>query len=377
MSIRDRGLGILQALGSIGSGVMQAGGGVLNYLQQNPEFVDRSIIALEGLAQRPNQPLINLATANIAQRQQEQQVQEQANRTIDYFTNIGRPEIAEAIRTNPNMASQIYGSYVQRSLFPEPTEEWRTLTQAELQALGINDPSRLYQTNASGEIKAVGGSSTTINMGEDRNAVLAQMGPMYESALSAQMDKINDITASSNTNDMLMEVAEIVRDARARGGEIVGPASTPIQAIRNATLAVSQAFGIAVDTKRLNELSDDASDVEEARSILETVLFQKVQSMGGARGVTEVEFKRLVDTVPQLYTNPQAFFGVIESIINQNNNAINRWNNLNTALLGQYNTQAERMGATLALPIPFDFNPTEFDKDYYLGVTSSAPSGFN
>lgn len=122
MSIRDRGLGILQALGSIGSGVMQAGGGVLNYLQQNPEFVDRSILALEGLAQRPNQPLMQMASANIAQRQQERQLQNQANEASNFFMQQSQPQLAEFVRSNPALAPQIMASFAQRAFFPEPTE---------------------------------------------------------------------------------------------------------------------------------------------------------------------------------------------------------------------------------------------------------------
>ena len=61
----ERAMTLLSALGggmqNLGSNIGQAGRGVLGFIQNNPELIDRATIAIEGMSQRPNVPLMQMA----------------------------------------------------------------------------------------------------------------------------------------------------------------------------------------------------------------------------------------------------------------------------------------------------------------------------
>jgi len=83
--------------------------------------------------------------------------------------------------------------------------------------------------------------------------------------------------------------------------------------------------------EELQDAIDDVTTVDTATAVINDVLFRKVQALGGARGVTEVEFNKLMKTVPALNTTPRSFYEVLQTLIDDNNNRINTWRGYNNA----------------------------------------------
>lgn len=112
----ERAMTLLSALGggmqNLGSNIGQAGRGVLGFIQNNPELIDRATIAIEGMSQRPNQPLIQMAQAGIEQRQLQELSQDQANKTAQYFMSQGRQDLADAVLASPYSSGEILQGYV-------------------------------------------------------------------------------------------------------------------------------------------------------------------------------------------------------------------------------------------------------------------------
>ena len=111
-----RAMNLLSALGggmqNLGSNIGQAGRGVLGFIQNNPELIDRATIAIEGMSQRPNQPLIQMAQASMEQRQLQELSQDQANKTAQYFISQGRQDLADAVLAAPYSSGEILQGYV-------------------------------------------------------------------------------------------------------------------------------------------------------------------------------------------------------------------------------------------------------------------------
>ena len=224
-----RAMNLLQAIG----------GGLSNTFERNPNLLDTITLSLEGLAQRPNVPLMQMAQSNIAQRQQEQQVQEQANRTLDYFTGIGRSDIADIIRANPDMASQIYGSYVQRSLFPEPTEQYETFEGPD---------GQLYRRElTTNKVEAIGGGGSTLSPTFNVGGEEGSFGSAFREAIQAPI---------AATIAALPQQQEFLRDLEVLEGLING-----------ADLSTAQRL-IAQYGPNIGSLADETGRVGAAAAII-------------------------------------------------------------------------------------------------------------
>lgn len=118
--VGNRAQGILSA---IGGGLKGAGGtigrlaGSLasktgDFLRDHPDFLDTATIAVEGLSQRPNQPLIQMAQSNIDRRQlTESNSLKAANMSQSIFELTGDPNLAQQGYDNPEFGQQLLNQY--------------------------------------------------------------------------------------------------------------------------------------------------------------------------------------------------------------------------------------------------------------------------
>jgi hypothetical protein len=104
---------------AIGNRLMQilsnVGGGIRSALQ-NPEFIDRAIVSLEGLQMNPNVAIMQQAQQRITQRAENEQQQQELNKTADYFISQGRPDLAETIYALPDSAPDILTNYLNTAM---------------------------------------------------------------------------------------------------------------------------------------------------------------------------------------------------------------------------------------------------------------------
>jgi hypothetical protein len=126
-SLGSRAMGILGSIGSAlgdiggaaGRGLMNIGGGVQQFFQDRPDLLDTLSIGFGGMSMRPNEGLIDLAKARIAQREVDRQQESFANRTAEALRVAGREDLAAAIGANPELAPAIYQEYI-KSTFATP-----------------------------------------------------------------------------------------------------------------------------------------------------------------------------------------------------------------------------------------------------------------
>jgi len=119
-SLGSRAMGILGSIGgalgdiggAAGRGLVNLGGGVQQFFQDRPDLLDTLSIGFGGMSMRPNEGLIDLAKARIAQREFDRQEKATANRTVEYFRSMGRNDLAQLIEANPGMATNILESVI-------------------------------------------------------------------------------------------------------------------------------------------------------------------------------------------------------------------------------------------------------------------------
>jgi uncharacterized protein (DUF1330 family) len=91
--------------------------------KDDPDLKDRLTIGLQGMTMNPNQGLIDLAKGNIAQRQKQGLINQQANKTIEFLRAKGVDEATlKSLEGNPQML-MAYASQLMKSQLSSPTEQ--------------------------------------------------------------------------------------------------------------------------------------------------------------------------------------------------------------------------------------------------------------
>lgn len=91
--------------------------------KDDPDLKDRLTIGLQGLTMNPNQGLVDLAKGNIAQRQKQTMMSQQANKTIEFLRAKGVDEATlKSLEGNPQML-MAYASQLMKSQLSSPTEQ--------------------------------------------------------------------------------------------------------------------------------------------------------------------------------------------------------------------------------------------------------------
>jgi len=109
-SLGSRAMGILGSIGgalgdiggAAGRGLVNLGGGVQQFFQDRPDLLDTLSIGFGGMSMRPNEGLIDLAKARIAQREVDRQEQATANRTAQFLRSQGYDDLAQIVLTTGN-----------------------------------------------------------------------------------------------------------------------------------------------------------------------------------------------------------------------------------------------------------------------------------
>jgi len=206
-SLGSRAMGILGSIGgalgdiggAAGRGLVNLGGGVQQFFQDRPDLLDTLSIGFGGMSMRPNEGLIDLAKARIAQREVDRQEQAAANRaaeelratanrTVEYFRSIGRNDLAQSIEANPELAQPVVEAYISSTLEPPP-EQFIPLSAEQAASLGL--PEGSYQVSTTtGKISSIGRSGDTYVIGDQ----MREFGYEY---LSEQYKNIQERAANS------------------------------------------------------------------------------------------------------------------------------------------------------------------------------------
>lgn len=91
-------------------------GSIGGFFQNNPDLLDTLAIGFGGMSMNPNQALMQQAAGRIQQRQELARIQGVGNRTAEYFRSVGRDDLAQAVESNPELASAIYQEYLKSTL---------------------------------------------------------------------------------------------------------------------------------------------------------------------------------------------------------------------------------------------------------------------
>ena len=94
-----------------------------------------------------------------------------SNQTAKYFEGIDRPDLAEAVRTQPTLAADVYKAFLTNQLSPKSTFTQMSGAQlnAQLEAKGqppAYDNDKVYNVDqATSKVSQIGGGDTNIDLG--------------------------------------------------------------------------------------------------------------------------------------------------------------------------------------------------------------------
>ena len=194
-------------------------GSIGGFLQNNPDLLDTLAIGFGGMSMNPNQALMQQAAGRIQQRQELARIQGVGNRTAEYFRSIGRDDLAQAVESNPELASDIYQEYF-KSQFEEPQRTFRTLSAEEVAARGLppgqyqisSDEQRVYPISDSGpSVNVYPASPTPQQWGleqfrEDYPAFREVSNASRDAARN--MEVLTDLMQATDTNALQRLVAD-------------------------------------------------------------------------------------------------------------------------------------------------------------------------
>lgn len=180
------GQGAVTGIGERGKGILGSLFGAIGNAVRSPDFGDRLVLATGGLQMFPNEQAMAMARENIGRRRAEEQQMMQANSIAEQFKSMGRPEIAQFVRSNPQYAPEFLAQYMQQQYFPEPTEQWTTF---------IGEDGRLYrQEQSTGKVEAVGGGgatlSPTFNVGGEEGSLGASFLEAIQNPIAATIEAL-------------------------------------------------------------------------------------------------------------------------------------------------------------------------------------------
>jgi hypothetical protein len=142
----------------------------------------RLAIALEGMTMNPNQGLINTLQSGIERRE----TAAQRNKTVEWLRSQGREDLAAAIEGGLPAADALR---IAMEPAPQPEAGFRQVTGAQIGLTGA-DAQKLFNVSPEGQITAIGGAGTTVNV--DTGA-----GGKFEEALAKlDADAIGQISAT-------------------------------------------------------------------------------------------------------------------------------------------------------------------------------------
>jgi len=101
----------------------------------------------------------------------------QGNATADWLEKQGNPEMAEFVRANPSLGSQMLLEW-QKNKMAKPSETFGTKTGGELGMPG--DPAAQYNVSSSGKVTPVTGTGVNINMGPDQFGSIPAGHELYD-----------------------------------------------------------------------------------------------------------------------------------------------------------------------------------------------------
>lgn len=130
--------------------------GFLGGLLSDPDLLDRLAIGLTGMTMNPNVGLQQVASARIAKRAEERNV----NKTV---------EMLKRMEADPKLIELAQAGYAKEAIglaYAQPKEKYTTMTGAQLNAqYGTKvDPEKLYNVSPTGQITQVGGGGTSVNL---------------------------------------------------------------------------------------------------------------------------------------------------------------------------------------------------------------------
>jgi hypothetical protein len=362
--IGDRAMGILGALGggiqNVGSAIGQLGGSLFRNLQQRPELVDVATMAIEGLQQRPNVPLMQMAQARMQQRQAQQQALVERQQTAQRLQTQLRA--LQGISNNSPQANAILRGAASGAIPIEDAFE----AMREVGTYRILSTDEILARNLAGneeEISGVWQLNTTTGEVEqiDKGPLIQQMNDagVVGTDYSIAKDRLDELApqaqAAYNLNTNLVKLADYALENIVS----LGPQADVVLAMKQGLIGLVQGLGLGDDVDLTTELME-TGDLETMQSLIQTTLFEKVQALGGARGITDVEFKNLAQTVPQLSQNPYAFFQILNDMIQKNNQDISQFHQIRDDVYSaeqQAGLNPFRMTSFDAFqPVPFDIN---------------------
>ena len=145
-------------------GLLSRIGGGLKNLASSPDFYDRMAVGLGGMTTNPNTGLIKMSQDRIQRRAVLGEQKNKINQTIQALRQMNSPQSKRALQllqAGGNVTDALKMVY-------EKQAQVLTSEQVNTQYPTANvPPDGLYNVKANGEISKVGGSGTTINLGDN------------------------------------------------------------------------------------------------------------------------------------------------------------------------------------------------------------------
>ena len=176
---------------------------------QDPYYNARVVNALNSLRMRPSASLAASTQATIAEGRQLSKEQAIGNKTEEYFTSIGRDDLAQMVRANPQMAQSIYAAYVQQELKPDAKYTQKSGAQLN-EEMGVTafEPTKMYNVDAQNKVTGIGGDApvTNIDLGKESGieTVNKSIAKEYTTWLGGgSADATKNVAQISNAINML------------------------------------------------------------------------------------------------------------------------------------------------------------------------------
>lgn len=243
-------------------------------------FFDTLAMGLEGMTLNPNQALIQGAQSRIASRREQAQQQQQTNRTLDYLSQLGTPQAADALRYIEATGDVSGGLKIARETV-EPGYQVFTGAQLNEQYGTTLDPSGLFNVSGKGQVTKVGGGDINLTMpGSDKMAdTIAKAVP-------------DILTAGAQAKRGLLELQELSRLLE-----------TAPQGLQGGFVKLAGDFGLSFE---------GTDEVQAATAIINRLVPQQRQP--GSGPMSDADLELFKQSLPRIINQPGGNQLIIDTI---------------------------------------------------------------
>lgn len=242
---------------------------------RDPNFWNEVALTFHSMSSFPNEAAIRSLESRVNLARETKKEQDQLNKTIGFFQKMGRDDLVQLAQVSPSAALNLYAQSTKPG--------YKVMTGEQVNAMyGSNlDPKKLFNVSPTGQVTQVGGSGTTINMGE--GGYQTKFFEEDAKKLAGRFDAMRQGGAVSAENLQTLQVMRDLYEA-SPSGVIMGRFAEMFPEATNAS-AIVNSLRVSLAPKLRVEGSGSTSDIEYEGML---------QSLGSFRNSPEAN-KAIID----------------------------------------------------------------------------------